>query len=176
MRERINDPEGVVDLIMAKAPVEQITLLSGKNILLFEIGRNDWPIDLNGNTTADAITALINTASTGYQQRGWDILEIVNIASNSNQTYCDQQRVRLRDLSTWRTATGTTSANFNLVEVPLITLGGSTRFDTGANSLDTTYYVSGATHLTAVGNTLKVTGGDTPQYGIAAAVQARLAA
>lgn len=156
--------------------IEGNALLSGaKNIIMLEIGRNDWPV-IGGTATYSALVPLIHTTTTGYIERGWEVMALINQASSSNQTNCDQQRALMRDITQFRTDCAATAAQLNIGEVALIEYAGSTRFSTAADSLDTTYYQSGNTHLKPLGYEVKSSGGTTPAYGHIGLANARLSA
>lgn len=150
----------------------------GKNIVVLEIGRNNWPT-LTGAQTYALLTPLIHTTTTGYIERGWEVLYQVNQASSALQTKCNDYRTLIRDIATFRSDCAATSSQLNLVEVPLITISGQTIFDTATDSESLVYYSGnpgGNTHLQPAGYTAKIYGGDTPQYSVAYGLNARLAA
>lgn len=158
-----------------------LTKLSGKNIILFEIGRND----MAGGTPDSAATcysnivAYLHTTTTGVLERGWEVIAGVNIATSNGaiQGRIDSLRVLMRDIATFRTDTTATSATLTLADFPLITLSAVTLFNTTGDAGSGTYYSGGGgTHLTAAGNYYKVYGGDDASKGMAAIINARLAA
>lgn len=152
-------------------------LLSGRNVVGCQIGRNDAPTRTGAQMYAD-IVALLNTTSTGYLQRGWEVRQAVNIASASSVfTAISDLRALLRNstfLTDTLTGTGQTyDGKLKLIELPLITSGASgTIFDTVADSADTTWYQGDATHPTELGVAAMINGADTPANGYAASILA----
>lgn len=131
--------------------------LSGKNYIVLQIGANDLSTGArsaanvyNEASVTNSICALINNASNGYNKNFDRIYYAVNIANgnSTNSVKNDALRVLLRDIATFRTDAGCTSANLNLIDLALITgpsvtggpSSGGTLFDTGGggtSSFDT---------------------------------------
>ena len=147
-------------------------LLSGQNIMAFEVGRNDF----TKVTVAQLYTAVVsylNTPVTGVLQRGWRVRVMINIASGSAfEADIEAYRALLRSpqfLTDLAAGPGQAFAGrVTLVETALITQGAAgTLFATTADATDTTYYQGDATHPSELGLIARATGADTPQYGIA---------
>lgn len=153
-----------------------------KNIITINDGINDMRSS-NANLSAAAhyanFVALLNTASTGYLQRGFSVVAVTPTAISGDST--GQSRIlAFRDLlvnastdaivSQFLTdvQANTGQAFDGLVSVlPLCKVqhGGGTVFLDAADASDTTYYSGDGTHLTTLGYQLEATGGTTPQYG-----------
>lgn len=146
------------------------------NRVAFQIGRNDWTgTTQSGTDTTAAIVALINTTTTGYLQRGWSVIAVINIATGGVIPSWTQQRSLMRAT---QFLTDTLSASgqaydglVTRIDVAAITVGGDTKFDTSGDATNTAdgYYDSDGTHLTVAGETLMTSGGDTPANGYGAA-------
>ena len=145
--------------------------LPGQNVVAFEIGRND----LGTATTHYAnVTAWLNTATTGVLQRGWTVRQMANIASSSVlQPQIEAYRALIRNAQyltdTQTNAGGAFAGRLSVVSTDLIEDGpGNPVFLTSADAADTTYYVGDNTHPTVLGALLRITGGSTPAYAVAA--------
>lgn len=139
--------------------VHQLLLSGVDNYLVTQIGRNDIGAGaLTGAQTYANIVALLNTASTGYLQRGYTrCLQCVNIAVASGlATQNDNLRALLRDINTFRNDTLTNSGQafegkLSIVDLPLVTVSGDTIFNSVADSSDTNWYQGDATHPNTAG-------------------------
>ena len=152
-------------------------LPGGQNVLAFEIGRNDWA----GTTTAQQhyanVVSYLNTPTTGVLQRGWHVRAMANIAASSPfAPYVDAHRAALRDpqfLTDTLSAPGQSFAGkVSVVETDLIEHDGAQRFADANDAGNTVYYAGDSTHPSLLGTQIRVTGGDTPQYGLAAGLGA----
>ncbi len=164
-----------------------------KNLIALQIGRNDISESRDKKNSAMLYAdyvALINTASTGYLQRGWKVYVMGNIAS-SNATVTTNvspagentliERIKgIRAKMFTGPAINTTFANDTLsgsgqaydglvkvVPLHLIAVGATLPFNdyTDANNTGAGYYDADITHLRVAGIDLAVSGGDTPAYG-----------
>lgn len=167
---------------------------AAKNIVAVQIGRNDVSESAgkkNSATLYADIVALINTATTGYLQRGWKVVQVANIAGpatavttnvspageNTIQLRIEGLRAKLMSAAAIHptfaadTLSGAGQAYDGLVSVlPVseITVSGDTKFNTAADANDFTtgiYYDNDQTHLRVAGIDLMASGGDTPAYG-----------
>lgn len=145
-------------------------LLSGQNVMAFEIGRNSF-----GSVTAEdhyaAVVAYLNTTTTGVLQRGWTVRALANIATSASlQARTATYRALIRApqfLTDTLTNTGQSfDGNLSIVSTDLIEDGGATIFEDSADALNTTYYAGDQTHPTVLGARLRVTGGDDPTKAI----------
>lgn len=145
--------------------------LPGKNVVAFEIGRNDWGVNTEAQEYSEVV-ALINTPSTGYLQRGWTVRVMANIATAPTfQAKVVPFRALLRN-STFLTDTlSNTGQAFegkvSVIGTDLITHAGATIFEDSTDAGNVTYYQGDSTHPTPLGALLRVNGGTTPQHGIA---------
>ncbi len=168
----------VADLVVRRDDVNgwpSILLAGGQNVVAFEIGRNDFG---GGAKTAaqhyTAVTAYLNTVTTGVLQRGWTIRQMANIAGagviqTQNLTY----RALIRDAQyltdTQTNAGGAFAGKLSIVSTDLIEDGAAgTVFATEADAADTAYYAGDSTHPSVLGARLRINGGTTPAYGVAA--------
>jgi len=161
----------VPDLVARRDAAESWTnqTLPGQNVMAFEIGRNDWP-PLGGNQTAqqhyDNVVAYLNTATDGVLQKGWSVRVMANIASAASlMPQITAHRAALRDPQ-FLTDTGSTG-EVSIISTDLIEHNGETRFADNADAANLTYYVGDNTHPNVLGAEIRMTGGDTPEYGVA---------
>jgi hypothetical protein len=151
-------------------------LLPGRNRILNLIGRNNLgSLGQDAPTCYAAIVAVLHTAGTGYLERGWEVIQGVNIAVSSSMSAAnDALRTSLRSaqfLTDCLANTGQTyQGKLRIVDLPLITVGGDTKLDTAADSADTAIYQNDSTHPTLAGQGLMISGGDTPAHGYVAAL------
>lgn len=148
--------------------------LSGGRWIGFQIGRND--VALSARTAAQIYTndvALINTVTVGLQQRGIKTLAYAPLAVSigAHETVLSALTTLLADITTFRTDTGTTSANLQFANPRSITLSGQTLFANSTDAGNATYY-NGGLHLTSTGYNAEVYGADTPANGWAGAFAA----
>lgn len=145
--------------------------LSGINRIALQIGRNNFA---TGGQTAqqayDALVPLINTTTTGYLQRGFDVRYAVNIANGGLQATYDAYRILLKSAQ-FKTDTLTNTGQaydgkLSLIDLTAITVGGATPFEFPADASDATYYqAADTTHPNILGTRTMATGGDTPANG-----------
>lgn len=167
-----------------------------KNILALEVGRNDMGLrNLTSAAFYSELVPLINTATTGYLQRGWAVRSVGHIATsnvattgnsppeeNTLQLRIEGARAKIFNGGAGINTTfqsdvqaGSGQAYDGLVTVipsHIITVGGDMKFLTAVDAQDTAsgYYDSDLTHLTAAGHELMASGGDTPQYSLGAGI------
>lgn len=154
-----------------------MTLSGGRNVAAIEIGTND--MGTTGGFLMPAqhyanLVAYLNTASTGLLQRGWEVRQMANIAGNASVT--DSRMVPFRALlrdpqflvDTASNAGGAFAGKVSIISTDLIEDGAGTVFLTAADAADTAYYQADQTHPSALGARVRVTGGTTPQHGVAA--------
>lgn len=160
-------------------------VLSGHNRVAFQIGVNDLigggrtPANVyNEAAVTNSIVNVIAEATNGYKNKYDKIFSVVNIATANaaEQLDVDGLRVYLRDIAQFRTDTGTTSANLDIIDLPEITfgsLGGVKYFNTSAlanvasrGTLGTSaiyqddgLHPSGSTNITHPGAEYQVKGG-----------------
>ena len=146
-------------------------LSGGRNILIFEIGRNDWSTETAASQYANVV-AYLNTAGTGVLQRGWEVRIMANIATGS--AYAAQTeafRALIRDpqfLADCNAGPGQTyEGRVSVISTDLIEDQGARIFETTSQASNPVYYAGDNTHLSILGNELRMTGGDTPQHGVA---------
>lgn len=167
---------------------------AAKNVVAFQIGRND--MTQQDNTAAQHyanVVALINTATTGYLQRGWSVVVAGNVMAQAGVlgTPPDGATNVSQRIATYRTlvfdgtglAINATFQNDVLAgagqtfdglvtvkPVHKITVGGDSKFETTTDVNDTAsgYYDSDQTHLRVAGMDLMASGGDHPARGYAA--------
>lgn len=138
--------------------------LPGRNVMAFEIGRNDWASATAAQHYANVVDYL-NTPSTGVLQRGWEARVMANIAASpSLMAQTTAYRTMMRDPQ-FLTDVGATG-QVSIISTDLIAHAGQTRFEDAADAADTTYYAGDNTHPNLLGAEIRVTGGDTPQYGV----------
>lgn len=139
-------------------------ILPGRNVMAFEIGRNDW----SGHTAAEHyanVVAYLNTPTTGVLQKGWEARVMANIATAPGlMTKTIAHRAALRDAQ-FLTDVGSTG-QVSIISTDLIAHNGQTRFEDATDAADTTYYAGDNTHPNLLGAEIRLTGGDTPQYGV----------
>lgn len=129
----------------------------GRNLLVLQIGRNDLATPRTGAQIYTDVVALLNTTTTGFLQRGWEVAQCVNIGvAGSLETENNALRTAFRNLTQFRTdtLTGTGQAfdgKLSLVELPLWTVAGDRIFDTSTDAADTTWYAGDSTHPTLAG-------------------------
>ncbi|MGY9046361.1 MAG: hypothetical protein ACKVKF_04635 [Rhodobacterales bacterium] len=148
--------------------------LPGQNVLAFEIGRNDWVA--GGKSAAQHyanVVSYLNTATTGVLQRGWTVRAMANIAGTSGlMPVIEAHRASLRSPQFLTdTASGAGQAfagRVSIVSTDLIGHNGDTRLLDSDDASDTTYYAGDSTHPGPLGAEIRVTGGETPQYAVAA--------
>lgn len=157
-----------------------------KNILTCNIGINDMRSS-NGNLAAAAhyanFTALLNTATTGYLQRGFKVVAVTPTAINGDatgQSRIVSFRAMLADPNSdavvgqfLTDVQANTGQSFDgLVSVlPICKIqyaSSGTIFLDATDAADTTYYAGDGTHHQQLGYLLQATGGATPQYGYGA--------
>ncbi len=144
--------------------------LPGRNLMAFEIGRNDMA-SLTETQHYANVVAYVNTPSTGVLQRGWEVRLLANIATGASiQTRITAFRalVRAPQFAT-DTATGSGSAfegMLGVIATDQITHGGQSVFLDSADAADPTYYQGDSTHPGPLGAVLRVSGGDLPAQGI----------
>lgn len=152
-------------------------LLPGRNVVAPQIGRNDVPSKTGAQVYAE-IVPLLNTASTGYLQRGWEVRQAVNIGSSAGlMTAITDLRTLLR-ISSFQTDTltgpgQTYDGKLKLIELPMVTSGASgSLFDTAADAGDTNWFQGDSTHPGPTGALAMANGADTPAYGYSASILA----
>lgn len=144
--------------------------LPGRNVVAFEIGRNDMASQ-SETQHYNNVVAYLNTSTTGVLQRGWDVRLVANIATGASlQTKITAFRSLIRAAS-FATATGTGpggafEGKLSLIDTDQITQGGQTIFLDSADAADPTYYQGDSTHPTPLGAIQRVSGGDDPLRGI----------
>lgn len=149
----------------ANSWVDQV--LPGRNVMAFEIGRNDW-----GSTTAAQhytnVVDYLSTPVSGIVPRGWEARAMANIASApAFMPKTEAYRAALRDPQ-FLTDVGGATGQVSVVSTDLIEHAGARRFETADQAADNTYYAGDSTHPNLLGAEIRITGGDTPQYGVAA--------
>ena len=147
--------------------------LPGQNVFAFEIGRNDWPVGATAAQHYANVVAYLNTPVTGVLQRGWSVRAMANIASCSTlMPMVTAHRAALRNprfLADTASQPGCAFAGrVAVVPADLIEHTGASRFIDEAAAADTAYYADDSTHPGVPGARIRVTGGDTPQHGVAA--------
>lgn len=140
--------------------------LPGRNVLAFEIGRNDW-----ANSTAAQhytnVVAYLAQSGTGVLPRGWEARVMANIATGAGyMAQVEAYRAALRDPQ-FLTDIGA-SGQVSVISTDLIEHAGQRRFETATQATDTTYYAGDNTHPSVLGAQIRITGGQTPQHGILA--------
>jgi hypothetical protein len=166
--------DSVTDLVTRRdnAASWSIYKLAGQNVMVFEIGRNDF-VTVDENAHYSSVIAYLNTASTGVLQKGWTVRQLSNIASQTAyMTKIGNYRTKIKAaqylIDTGTNSGGAFDGKLSVIKTDEITYGASgTVFSTDVDSADTTYYRVDATHLVTLGNLLRATGGDDPTKGIA---------
>ena len=166
---------------------------AANNVVAVQIGRNDLnQTAIPAATHYANLVALLNTASTGYLQRGWRVAVASNIAGAANTIAGSpsdgpitlQQRVEaFRAMIMTGTAPNTTFLSdtlsgtgqtyeglLSVMPISEITVVGDTAFKTNADAQDTAsgYYNNDQGHLTVAGIDLMVSGGDNAAQGYGA--------
>lgn len=145
-------------------------VLPGRNVLAFEIGRNNWDTDTAAQVVAK-IVAYLNTATTGMLQRGWEVRPMVNIGTGTgfDPVPQDQRALLLSSgfLDDLDANTGDTfDGKVKVVSTHLIEDGAAGQvFFTFPPNPD--YIAGDGTHPNQLGARIRLDGGTTPQYGIA---------
>ena len=141
------------------------------NVVVVQIGFNS----LSGSTAAAVyadVVAYINTTTTGLLQRGWDVRVMLNIAGTNATFQTKIESLRALYLASsflddCDANTGDTyEGKVSVIRTDLVQDGGALRFVDAADAADATYY-NDAAHPTAYGTGVLMTGGDTPEYGVA---------
>ncbi|WP_394155633.1 hypothetical protein [Loktanella salsilacus] len=106
-------------------------------------------------------------------QRGWSVRAMANIASSpALMPQIEAQRSALRSAQflsdTGAQAGGPFAGRVSTVSTDLIAHNGAQRFATSDAAADQAYYAGDSTHPGVLGAQVRVTGGDTPAYGVAA--------
>lgn len=152
--------------------------LPGQNVVTIEIGRNDLspgggksPAQHYANVV-DYLTDDVRTSAQNILARGWHLRKMVNIGSSiSLEPNIDPYRTLIRSpdfaIDTQTNAGGIYAGQMDLVHTDQITLAGNTIFADATDAGDATYYAGDSTHPNVAGCVLRVSGGDTPQHGIA---------
>lgn len=145
-------------------------LLPGQNVMAFEIGRNGFSTN-PASAIYDAVVAYLNTSGLGVLQKGWAVRVMANIAGAPSQMdKIIPYRALLRD-SQYLVDTGSGpgepfAGQVSVIPTDLIEDAGAPIFLTAANAASTTYYQGDNTHPSVLGTALRISGGDTPQYGL----------
>ncbi len=165
----------VADLVAKRDAVNgwAAQVLPGQNVMAFEVGRNDVAAGVSPAALYSGVVAYLNTASTGVLQRGWSVRAMANIASSpALMPQIEAQRSALRSAQflsdTGAQAGGAFAGRVSTVSTDLIEHAGAQRFATSDAAADTAYYAGDSTHPSVLGAQVRVTGGDTPAYGVAA--------
>ena len=148
-------------------------VLPGRNVLAFEIGRNDFAS--GGQSAAQHyanVVAYLNTTGVGVLQRGWEARVMANIAGSPNHMpNITAHRAALRSAAFQNDTTSGPGQAFDgqvsIVSTDLIEHGGGTVFFDAADAADVAYYVGDSTHPGVLGAEVRITGGTTPEYGVA---------
>lgn len=133
-------------------------LLPGVNKAIVQIGRNNLGAGAqSGATTYTNIVGLLNTPTTGYLQRGWEVRQVINIATSGTlMTEMNNLRTALRSptfLTDCLAGPGQTyDGKLAIIDVANYQINGQTIFEDAADAANTTIYLGDVTHLTAVGN------------------------
>lgn len=149
--------------------------LSGRNVWAGQIGVNDLAAAGTAATVYAAVVALLNTATTGILQRGWECRLALNIANGNGTVQGKIDTLRGTGTNGYRNAQflidcladpgNTFAGKLGLIRPDTITVSGTTVFDTSANALTGTYYVGGTLHESPAGAILFISGGDVPAIG-----------
>ncbi len=140
--------------------------LPGRNVMAFEIGRNDWSSFTAAEHYANVV-AYLDTPASGVLQKGWEVRAMANIATAPGlMPQTTAYRTALRDPQ-FLADVGSTG-QVSIISTDLIEHAGQTRFETSAQAADIAYYAGDSTHPSLLGAEVRLTGGDTPQYGVTA--------
>lgn len=145
--------------------------LPGRNVVVLEVGRNDF---VASNQSAvdhyGAVVDYLAEPGVGALTKGWEARVMANIAMPvSRHDRVIAYRAMLRDPA-FQTDTGAAPGQLAIIGTDLIEHGGGTAFGEAVDAANRAYYASDSTHPTVLGAEIRVTGGDTPQYGIAASL------
>lgn len=150
----------------------------GRNVLAFEIGRNDMSPSF-GTTPAQHYANVVGyltdgfgTAASSILARGWEVRVMSNIASSVDyETNIGAYRTLIHDpgfaIDLGTDPGGAYAGQMQLVDTDLITVGGDPVFATPADASNVTYYAGDSTHPNIAGAEARATGGDDPAKGIA---------
>lgn len=159
---------------------------SGNNVVIPMIGRNDYGAAI---TPADHFTNLKNLlhtgTSTGYLERGWDVVVPTPIAGSSSYMtdFLDDVRNRITGsgydgiVADMTALSAGYATRVSVLRCDLIEVGGATIFQDSTDAASLTNYqqlssnpaVTDNTHPNGATGTLALaTGGDTPQHGYGA--------
>lgn len=152
--------------------------LPGRNVVAFEIGRNDLSSSMH--TAQDHYTNVVQylvEANTGLLPLQWEARVMSNIATSvSIQPKVEEFRALLRDTQFYNDTQSNAGQSYEglvtLIETDLIMHVGQTVFATSTDAANTSYYAGDVTHPSLLGAQVRATGGDTPQFGIAAGLRA----
>lgn len=150
----------------------------GRNVLAFEIGRNDMSPSF-GTTpnqhyanVVTYLTADFGVTASSILDRGWELRVMANIASSVD--YEDDlaaYRALIRDpafaVALGTDPTGSYAGRLQIIDTEQITVGGNPVFATAADAGDVSYYAGDSTHPNIAGAIVRATGGDDPAKGIA---------
>lgn len=167
---------------------------AANNLVVFQIGRNDFSESLgkkNSQMHYANVVSLINSAGSGYLQRGWKAVVVGNIGTAATAVTTNalpgegtiQKRVEafrslIADtvnhtpnptfLSDCQAGSGQSfSGLVDVLHLYDVTVGGDTKLNSTVDAQDTAsgYYDNDQTHLRLAGLQLMANGGDTPQFG-----------
>lgn len=150
----------------------------GRNVLAFEIGRNDLSPSFGttpGQHYANVVSYLttdFGTAASSILDRGWEVRVMANIASSVDyEAELASYRAMIRDpafaVALGTDPTGAYAGQMQVIATEQITVGGNPVFATAADAGDVTYYSGDSTHPNIAGAIARATGGDDPAKGIA---------
>ena len=162
----------VADIVSRFAKAEQwgaYNLPGGRNLITMEVGVNDIGGGTTGAQHYTNIVNLINTATTGLLQRGWEVCVLGNVGNGGTtetqlQIYRDLLELPQFLIDTDSAPGGTYAGKVSSIMLNKVQIGGVLVLDT-ANTV-APYYDTDAVHLLAPGQAARATGGDTPQFGI----------
>lgn len=128
-------------------------ILPGRNVVALHIGTNDLSASATPATIYSGITAMWNTATTGYLQRGWEGVQVLNTARGLSQ---GANLITLRGMladpqflvDTGTNTGGAFQGKIRTANLPATTIGGATICATTTDAANTTYYVSDQIHPT----------------------------
>ena len=149
-------------------------LLPGENVMAFEIGRNDFAGTATAAQHYTNVVAYLNSTTSGVLQKGWAVRIMANIATAPTlQAKIEPFRTLIRDPQFLTDTLSGPGQGFEgkvgVIPTDLIEKSpDGTIFAISADAGDTTYYQGDSTHPSATGAMVRVTGGDTPQYGLLA--------
>lgn len=132
-------------------------LTSGRNVMAVQIGRNNLGVGaMTGQQVYDAIVPLIRNGSTGYLDRGWSVLQAINIATSSSvATENGNLRTLLRAsafLTDCQAGAGQAhEGKLSRVDLPTWTYEGQTIFEDLADAANTIWFQGDSTHPTEAG-------------------------